>query len=51
MATKDTKFKRFDDIKYKYQGKEGTKKRDQYEFDLKLDVLGDMIKRLRIVKY
>jgi len=47
MATKDIKFKRFDDIKDKYLGKEGTKKRDQYEFDLKLDVLGDMIKRLR----
>ncbi len=47
MATKDIKFKRFDDIKDKYLGKEGTNKRDQYEFDLKLDVLGDMIKRLR----
>ncbi|MCF8307704.1 MAG: helix-turn-helix domain-containing protein [Bacteroidales bacterium] len=47
MKTKDIQFKRFDDIKDKYLGKEGTQKRDQYEFDLKLDVLGDMIKRLR----
>ncbi|MGM0498222.1 MAG: helix-turn-helix domain-containing protein [Bacteroidota bacterium] len=47
MLTKDIKFKRFDDIKEKYLGKEGTKKRDLYEFDLKLDVLGDMIKQLR----
>jgi DNA-binding XRE family transcriptional regulator len=47
MTTKDIHFKRLDDIKDKYLGKEGTPDREQYEFDLKLDVLGDMIKHLR----
>ena len=30
-----------------YIGKVGTEKRDQFEFDLKLDILGDMIKKAR----
>ena len=47
MAEKDIKYKNFDGIKDKYLGKEGSPERDQYEFDLKLDVLGDMIKHLR----
>ena len=29
----------------KHIGKKGTKKRDQFEFDLKLDILGEMIKK------
>ena len=44
---KDIDFKRFDELKDKYLGKEGTSNRDQYEFDLKLDVLGEMIKQIR----
>lgn len=47
MAERDIKFKSFDNIKDKYLGKVGTPERDQYEFDLKLDILGDMIKHLR----
>ena len=47
MAEKDIKYKNFDGIKDKYLGKEGSPERDQYEFDLKLDVLGDMIRHLR----
>jgi len=31
----------------KHIGKKGTKKRDQFEFDLKLDILGEMIKKAR----
>lgn len=31
----------------KYVGKRGTKERDQFEFELKLDILGDMIKKAR----
>ena len=31
----------------KYIGKIGTEKRDQFEFDLKLDILGEMIKKAR----
>ena len=47
METKEIKFHSFDKIKDKYIGKPGTEKRDQYEFDLKLDVLGEMIKITR----
>jgi transcriptional regulator with XRE-family HTH domain len=34
-------------MKNKYIGKEGTKKREQYEYELRMDVLGHMIKRAR----
>jgi len=47
METKEIKFHSFDKIKDKYIGKLGTEKRDRYEFDLKLDVLGEMIKITR----
>lgn len=47
METKEIKFHSFDKIKEKYIGKLGTEKRDRYEFDLKLDVLGEMIKITR----
>ena len=36
-----------EELKDKHIGKTGTKERDQYEFDLKLDVLGYMIKQAR----
>lgn len=35
------------DMKDKYIGKEGTKRRDQYEYELSMDVLGRMIKKAR----
>ena len=44
---KNIDFKSLDELKDKYLGKEGTSKRDQYEFDLKLDVLGEIIKQIR----
>lgn len=36
-----------EELKDKHIGKTGTPERDQYEFDLKLDVLGYMIKQAR----
>ncbi len=41
------KFHSFDKLKDKYIGKVGTENRDQYEFELKLDILGDLIKQTR----
>ena len=35
----------------KYIGKEGTESREQFEFELKLDVLGNMIKKARKEKH
>lgn len=36
-----------DQVKNKYIGKKGTPKRDQYEFDLQIDLIGEMIKNVR----
>jgi len=47
MNTEDINFISHDTIKDKYIGKRGTPERDQYEFDLKLDILGDIIKKTR----
>jgi len=35
------------EVKNKYIGKHGTLKRDQYEFDLSMDLIGEMIKKAR----
>ena len=36
-----------DQLKDKHIGKIGTDERDKYEFDLKVDILGEMIKSVR----
>ena len=36
-----------DEAKDKYLGKVGTDKRDKYEYELRLDLLGEMIKQAR----
>ena len=45
---KKFKTKSLDEIKDKYIGKAGTPNRDQFEFDLKLDVIGEIIKATRL---
>ena len=47
MKTDNVQFKKLDSIKDKYLGKIGTEERNQYEFELKLDILGEMIKQTR----
>lgn len=49
METKKKRMKMMtlDQMKDKDIGKVGTTKRDKYEFDLQMDVLGDMIKSVR----
>ncbi len=49
METKREKMKMmtFDQMKDKDLGEIGTPERDKYEFDLKMEVLGDMIKSVR----
>jgi HTH-type transcriptional regulator / antitoxin HipB len=37
-----------DEIKDEFLGKKGTVKRDQFEYDLQMDVLGELIKQTRI---
>ena len=47
MEINEMKFHSFDKLKDKYIGEPGIDKRDQYEFELKLDILGEMIKKTR----
>jgi len=49
MATKkDIRTYSLTEMKDKYIGKVGTKKRDEYEYELRMDVLGKMIKTARL---
>jgi HTH-type transcriptional regulator / antitoxin HipB len=45
---KTTNYKRFEDLEDKYFGEQGTPEREEYEFDLKMELIGDKIKQLRI---
>jgi DNA-binding XRE family transcriptional regulator len=47
MATKELKTYSLAEMKDKYIGKVGTKERDEYEYELCMDVLGKMIKTAR----
>ena len=47
MKPHDIQFKSFESIKDKYLGEIGTVSRDQYEFELRLDILGEIIKQTR----
>jgi DNA-binding XRE family transcriptional regulator len=47
MATKDLKTYSLAEMKDKYIGKVGTANRDEYEYELRMDVLGKMIKSTR----
>jgi DNA-binding XRE family transcriptional regulator len=47
MATKELKTHSLAEMKDKHIGKVGTKERDEYEYELLMDVLGKMIKTAR----
>mgnify|MGYP001244634605 CR=1 FL=1 len=47
MATKKMKTYSLTEMKDKYIGKPGTQARDEYEYELSMDVLGKMIKTAR----
>lgn len=47
MATKQMKSYSLSEMKDKYIGKLGTAERDKYEYELRMDVLGRMIKQAR----
>jgi HTH-type transcriptional regulator/antitoxin HipB len=48
MATKELKSYSLVEMKDKYLGKPGTQERDEYEYELRMDVLGRMIKTARL---
>jgi DNA-binding XRE family transcriptional regulator len=47
MATKEIKTKSLSEMKDQYIGNAGTKEREEYEYELRMDVLGKMIKSAR----
>jgi len=47
MSTKGLKTYSLAEMKDKYIGKAGTPERDEYEYELRMDVLGKMIKAAR----
>ncbi|HZE84242.1 MAG TPA: helix-turn-helix transcriptional regulator [Puia sp.] len=47
MAKTQMKSYSLDEMKDRYIGKEGTRTRDKYEYELRMDVLGYMIKKVR----
>lgn len=47
MATNELKTYSLAELKDKYIGKVGTTQRDEYEYELRMDVLGKMIKTAR----
>lgn len=47
MAAPDIQTYSLADLKDKYIGKEGTSERDEYEYELRMDVIGRMIKTAR----
>jgi len=46
-TTKKMKMMSLDQLKDKHLGEAGTIERNKYEFDLKIEILGDMIKSVR----
>lgn len=47
MANKEIKSFSLDEMKDKYIGRVGTTERDEYEYELRMDILGKMIKSAR----
>jgi DNA-binding XRE family transcriptional regulator len=47
MANNKIKTYTLEELTDEYIGEKGTSKREQFEFDLKLDILGEMIKKAR----
>jgi DNA-binding XRE family transcriptional regulator len=47
MASKEAKTYTLAEMKDEYIGKPGTKERNEYEYELKMEVLGKMIKAVR----
>ena len=47
MSKNEMKTYSLEELTSEYIGKKGTPERDQFEFDLKLDIIGDMIRKTR----
>ncbi len=51
METNKKKFYTLDQMKDKYIGEQGTPKREAYEYDLRMEIIGEMIKKARLERH
>lgn len=48
METNKTKVYTLEDMKNRYIGERGTDKRETYEYELRMEIIGEMIKKARL---
>ena len=51
MEAKKKKIYTLEDMKNKYIGERGTEKRESYEYELRMEIIGDMIKAARLERH
>jgi HTH-type transcriptional regulator / antitoxin HipB len=51
MENKKKKLYTLEDMKNKHIGERGTDVREQYEYELKMEIIGDMIKKARLERH
>ena len=51
METNKKKIYTLEDMKNKYIGELGTEKREAYEYELRMEIIGDMIKAARLERH
>ena len=51
METKKLKTYTLDEVKNKYIGERGTDKREVYEYELRMEIIGSMIKSARLERH
>ena len=51
METNKKKFYTLDEMKDKYIGEQGSPKREAYEYDLRMEIIGEMIKKARLERH
>jgi HTH-type transcriptional regulator / antitoxin HipB len=51
METKKLKTYTLDEMKNKYIGERGTEKREAYEYELRMEIIGEMIKTARLERH
>lgn len=48
MESKNKKYPSLNDVKDKYIGERGTPERETYEYELRMEIIGEMIKKARL---
>ena len=51
METNKKKIFTLDEMKNKYVGEHGTAEREAYEYELRMEIIGDMIKKARLERH